>query len=241
MHLAICDDNIAHRKQTERLLERESDRRIAQGRAFYVESFGSASSLLYAPRIFDALFLDLTAPGADALEVVRRLRADGSDIPVIFCCSTHNYREMPDLPSNCFFLDKPLLVAELSAMIDQVITIRDSRVHTIEFRNHTETFYLTEPEILWAVPCEDGRHVSIHLTDGTVKQAATGFSNFCTYLAPYSVFFLANKNAAFNIRYVRSINPFSVVLQDDTSLKTTPRTARLLQKDLKRFTMTDQA
>ena len=27
MHIAICDDNIADRKQTERLLGRESDRR----------------------------------------------------------------------------------------------------------------------------------------------------------------------------------------------------------------------
>ncbi len=37
MHLAVCDDNIADRKQTERLLGRESDQRINSTGVLYVE------------------------------------------------------------------------------------------------------------------------------------------------------------------------------------------------------------
>ena len=40
MHIAICDDNVADRKQLERLLSRESDARMAQSGVFYTDSFG---------------------------------------------------------------------------------------------------------------------------------------------------------------------------------------------------------
>ena len=39
MHLAVCDDNIADRKQMERLLGRESDRRLNTTGVLYVDSF----------------------------------------------------------------------------------------------------------------------------------------------------------------------------------------------------------
>ena len=37
MHIAICDDNIADRKQTERLLGKESDRRAKTESVLYID------------------------------------------------------------------------------------------------------------------------------------------------------------------------------------------------------------
>ena len=37
MHIAICDDNIADRKQLERLLDRESDRRKGTSGVFFYD------------------------------------------------------------------------------------------------------------------------------------------------------------------------------------------------------------
>lgn len=233
MHLAICDDNIADRKQMERLLQREADRRIAGGTAVYVESFGSRASLLCAPRIYDALFLDLTCEGEDAGEVARMLRADGARIPIVLCCGSIDHRQDGGLPENCLFLDKPIKTAELTAMVDALLERKRREVHTMEFRNDAETFYLTEPEILYAVP--DGRFIAIHLTDGTVRQTTTGFSNFCSYLAVYPAFHLANSNAAVNLRYLSKITPFEILLNEGTSFSTTPLCASRLKKALRRF------
>ena len=49
MHLAICDDHMADRKQMERLLGRESDRRLNTTGVLYVDSFGSKESILTTP------------------------------------------------------------------------------------------------------------------------------------------------------------------------------------------------
>lgn len=39
MHIAVCDDDIAQRKQTERLLGREADKWIAEGDQVYTYSY----------------------------------------------------------------------------------------------------------------------------------------------------------------------------------------------------------
>ena len=45
MHIAICDDNIADRKQLERLLKRESDKRKAKTGLLFADSFGNCRIL----------------------------------------------------------------------------------------------------------------------------------------------------------------------------------------------------
>ena len=62
MHLAICDDHMADRKQMERLLGRESDRRLNTTGVLYVDSFGSKESILTTPMIYDAIFMDMPFP-----------------------------------------------------------------------------------------------------------------------------------------------------------------------------------
>ena len=82
MHLAICDDHMADRKQMERLLGRESDRRLNTTGVLYVDSFGSKESILTTPMIYDAIFMDMTEDGCDAVELSHMLRADGTDVPI---------------------------------------------------------------------------------------------------------------------------------------------------------------
>lgn len=57
MHIAVCDDDIAQRKQTERLLGRETDKWIVEGDQVYTYSYGSEESLLDNFMQFDAIFL----------------------------------------------------------------------------------------------------------------------------------------------------------------------------------------
>ena len=54
MHIAVCDDNVADRKQLERLLKRESDKRAASTGIIYTDSFGNSTALLSNPMQYDA-------------------------------------------------------------------------------------------------------------------------------------------------------------------------------------------
>ena len=45
-YIAVCDDNMADRKQMERLLGRESDIRLNDTGVLYIDSYGSEDALL---------------------------------------------------------------------------------------------------------------------------------------------------------------------------------------------------
>ena len=62
MHLAICDDHMADRKQMERLLGRESDRRLNTTGVLYVDSFGSKESILVTPMIYETAAMRSSFP-----------------------------------------------------------------------------------------------------------------------------------------------------------------------------------
>ena len=178
MHLAVCDDHLVDRKQMERLLGRESDRRIHTTGVLYIDSFGSEESILSTPMIYDAIFMDMTEDGCDAVELANTLRADGTLVPIVFCCDKVDYRKSTKLPDNVLFLDKPIHVDELSDMISQLLTIKNNQVKKLEFRNRTDTFYLEEDEIMCAWP-DTEREVRLHLFNGEERLTDMNIETFC--------------------------------------------------------------
>ncbi len=234
MHLAICDDHIADRKQMERLLGRESDRRIPTTGVLYVDSYGSKTSILTAPMIYDALFMDMTEDGCDAVELAHMLRADGTGIPIVFCCGKVDYRKAQNLPDNSFFLDKPIQTAELSEMIDTLLVIKNSQVKLLEFRNRTETFYLKDEDILCAWP-ENDREMRLHLFNGEDRLTEMNLQTFCGNLKEYDNFIEIACHAVLNMLYIKDINFFKVTLLDGKQFRLSFGESRVLQKAVDAF------
>lgn len=218
MHLAVCDDHVADRKQMERLLGRESDRRISTSGVLYVDCYGSEGSILSTPMIYDAIFMDMNEDGADAVKIANKLRQAGTKIPIIFCCGKVDYRSLADLPENVLFMDKPIQVAELTDMIEQLLVIVNNRDKRLEFRNMTETFYLLEEDLVYAHPRDD-RHMILHLTDGTCQTAEASFQNFCASLCNCESYIALANSYVLNMRYIREISMFRVTLEDGTSTR----------------------
>lgn len=221
LHIALCDTNFADRKQMERLLTRESDKRLSTC-VFYMETFGSRDALLDNPRVYDAYFLDLADTSYSAYDLAKEIQAKGILSPIIFCSSTINYRECGDLLPNSVFLDKPIQVKELSLILDEIIIQkREQYIPTVELRNATEVFYLTEKEIVYCEEKTKARKLLIHTSDGGIKEAEGSILNLYTELIPMDHFFVANKNVLANARYVKDLTLLHVILDDGTSLRLT--------------------
>lgn len=229
MHLAICDDHIADRKQMERLLGRESDRRIHTTGVLYVDSYGSKTSILSAPMIYDAIFMDMTEDGCDAIELANMLRADGTAIPIIFCCDKVDYRKSSGIPDNSYFMDKPIQTAELSEMIGRLIVIKNSQTKKLEFRNLAETFYLKEEDILCAWP-ENDRDMRLHLFNGEERITEMTRQTFCGNLKDCDCFIELACHTVLNMLYIRDINFFKVTMLDGIQFRLAFGESRVLQK-----------
>ena len=57
MYIAVLADNIADRKQTERLLGRANDVLANETGTLYIDSYGDAQSLMRAPMKYELFFL----------------------------------------------------------------------------------------------------------------------------------------------------------------------------------------
>ena len=73
VYIAICDNNIADRKQLERLLEREKDKRLSDSLdVLYIDSFGSEEALMATPVKYDIFFIDFTEGADNGMEIAKK-------------------------------------------------------------------------------------------------------------------------------------------------------------------------
>ena len=137
MHIAVLDDNIADRKQIERLLDRESDRRISTTGNLYTDTFGAVDAFLAAPRQYDFFMIDLKGEVSLCVEIAGKIRDLGIKVPICFFRSTDEFAGIENMPANVLFLEKPVKTADLTAVIDEVIAL---------FEEHKEEYKFKEEE-----------------------------------------------------------------------------------------------
>lgn len=223
MHIAICDDNMADRKQMERLLARESDKRISTTGNLYIDSYGNAKALLEATLTYDAYYIDMCqTEGVTGMDMVAALTEKGIHSPMIMCCSEINYREQnfPEnilIQGNISFLDKPIKVSELSESIDHALEIKKHTPTLIELRDEKQTYYITEEELLYGI--EVGFHVMVTLTHGRKIQIATSALNFFAQIESYPVFVAPTDKTIINCRYISKLGFRKAIMTDGTSFK----------------------
>lgn len=236
MHVAVCDDNVADRKQSERLLKRESDKRLATSGNLYIDSYGNAASLLQNPMQYDVFFIDMCKGELTGIDVLKQLTAKGSSAPVVLCCSDLNYREMPipeDAREQVIFLDKPIQAAKLAQVLDQAQAMKDASVQKIELREEKQTYYVTEPDILYAR--EDGQYIHVTLLSGKVISVIDTAVNFFYQVESYPTFFSPNHKTVLNGRYIEKTAFHKVTMKDGHVFTVTGSIMKYAQKIFREY------
>lgn len=181
MHVAVCDDNIADRKQMERLLHRESDRIASTSGILYIESYGNPEALLAAQLHYGVYYLDLSAHQMSSLELVAALRENGIDSTIFLCTSKQG--DLTQLPPHVFYLEKPVKVADLKASIQVALEEQTHITPRIEFREFEKTHYVEMQEIVY-VASNKKDHSDLHLTDSRTIHITESVFNIFQNLNP---------------------------------------------------------
>lgn len=212
MHIAICDDNIADRKQLERLLARESDRRIKTTGNLYIDSFGSIHALMHAPMLYDLFFIDYHSEGYGGADVAGQLRHTGVSAPIVLCSGTTDYTTCTNLPDNILHINKPIQVQELTDIVSMGIEIHVNSKPSIPIQGEKETFYLQEDHILYA---EQKKHMLyIHATTGETFSTLGKLSDLIVTLENNPHFLPLNKICLINLCHVSQIRTGSMLLDN---------------------------
>lgn len=218
MHIAICIDNAADRKQCERLMGREADKWIKAGDPIYSFSFGSTSALLYGNLEYDAVIVDITEEkDVRNIGVINQLKEKNVHSCIIDCAETCDEAELEIMP-NTFFLQKPIRPTELSEVLKKVSEVKKLDPGKIELRGEKQTLYVTEDEIIYGV--ENGNFVDITLTGGRSISVYTNAETFFDNIEGSNpTFVMGTSKTIINLRHVTKYRLGKVTLTDGTAMK----------------------
>lgn len=234
LHIALCDSDPGDRKQMERLLGRESDKRVNTTGGFYVDTFGGVEAIVASPVLYDVYFLDSTDPLCDSYGIAKAIRDKGILSPIVYCISTIDYRQSgPELPGS-YYMDKPIKVADLSAMLDEIIRNKqENYIPTIELRNQYETFYVEARKILYFTG--GGYTVDVHMTDGSIRQATCFIDSLWRDMYSFPVFQYINPTTIVNTSYIANLGPMSLTMRDSTKHTVKAKFFPIVKKKMARY------
>lgn len=228
MHIAICDDNIADRKQFERLIKRESDIRAARSGILFADSFGNTQALLHNPRQYDVFYIDMCkTPGVEVPKLIDDLRSQGVVAPIVLCSSEINYRLL-SLPDDILFLDKPIRIEELRESLDHVQALLEEAPALIEIREEFDTEYVNAAQILYAAA--KGNLVQITLTDGRILECRSSIDSLMYQWEPFETFTSPSPVSIINIAHIKDFGLLKIIMSDGTQFHASPLLISQLKK-----------
>ena len=210
MLVAICDDNVADRKQIERLMDREADVFIKAGDPLYIYSYGNIGSLFANFMQFDAIFVDIGNSGAGTLDkFLDLLNQNGGNSIVVVTDNECNIES-----DKCIKLPKPFYQDKLRAVLLDV-KFQRTMTHTnkIELRGSDRTVYAEPEDVLYAQLDKFGTRV--YLKDGSNIKITVDPQTFFDNIEPvHKSFVLAATYTVVNVDNIEKIGFNRAIMRD---------------------------
>ena len=213
VYIAICDNNIADRKHTERLLEREKDRRLhGSGDVLYIDSFGNEESLMNTPVKYDIFFIDCNDNASSSMDIAVKLRSRGISSPIVLFGSQIDYSSYTDSPEDIIYIEKPVSSGQIENLTDIALEWVSRKIPLIEVRGKSGTNFIKHDELVRAYPV-DRYTVRLCLADKSSLEMNSDIKNLLRQLKPYGCFVRCKKEIV-NILHVRSAEAKSLMLSN---------------------------
>lgn len=235
MHIAVLDDDVASRKQMERLLERASDANKKNGlEGYYIDSYGAFDSLHSKAAMYDAIYIDIVDSDMKGHEIAKSILNSGIQGKIILCISSLNYREIisSEDAEQFLFIDKPVNTEELNNTLSICEENRKNREPQIEIRTKDETLYVKYNEFLYAKALVagkttivlKGRKDTIYYKDISMVRKA---------ITEYPFMIAVNKDTVISTYHIDRVTSFHVHMDDGTNFPISLKMSSALKKIVK--------
>ena len=203
MYIAVLADNIADRKQTERLLGRANDVLANETGTLYIDSYGDAQSLMRAPMKYELFFLDIYGAedhGRSVIDALKSANVPGKIALILPEDIPFSYQNAIE---GLLTIQKPLIATTLHQLIkdahkEQIQTI----VPKVEIRSENETYYVPLEQIIYAQ--EINHFVYVHLDNGSTLTMLGEIRDFYRWVNNHKEFIHIKKDTVLNLNHVIS-------------------------------------
>lgn len=218
--IAICDDENA---QAQLLRSYAEQWGIERREAVDVQLFPSAEAFLFdweEEKSWDALLLDIQMPGISGVELARKLRAEGSSLPVVFITGVADFVEEGYEVEAIHYLLKPASREKLFACLDRAVKRNGREAVLLLETPEGGEIRLLQKDI--AVIEAAGRRVLIRTGSGREEEARAGFQEVLERLEP-GAFVQCHRSYAVGLRHVARLMKEQLLLDSGDSVPVSRR------------------
>lgn len=214
MYIAIVADNIADRKQLERLMARTNDSMKNLIGDLYIDSYGNVDAALTAPMKYGLFILDFTLNPNDALLLIQGLKDTNAPAVISVCRPDGAPLAIESQVSDLWHINKPVSQSELNELaLKANAYIGVNTTVKIEIRGKEKTYYEEPDSILYAEEGEIANYV--YLKNGTCIRYYGEFEDLLNNILLDERFVLFKKDTIVNKNHIREITKHSVILDND--------------------------
>lgn len=207
MHIAIVADNVADRKQAERLFGRADSALATSIGTLFVDSFGDEASFLHACMQYDMFLLDFDKDIAHSLEVARTLKEKNAKGLIVVCKHAEDPFLYETAIQGLYTLEKPILTGPLHKLLCDIhleLQKLQSQLDLLELRTETDTHYVSRSTLLYARAHEKEHRVTYHFADGSIIESSGGFDDLIRYLCDFEEFDLRPGHLIVNRDHIKN-------------------------------------
>lgn len=223
MHIAVCMDVAADRKQLERLLGRSTDKRLIVDDTvpFYIQSYGNKQALLNRPGMYDLFFINIKNDTIDSISLIRELRGLGVTASIVFCPTpdeieahvSDNFSTEDDV----LILEQPIVAAKLEEVMDVAVARVKDKMPSIVIRSNNLTLHYQPEDILYIEMVKDGSLV--HLKDGGLQHTSESVKNIWERIKNFEKIYYFPDYIIANVDFIEKTGFASVTLKDSRKFR----------------------
>lgn len=213
MYIAIVADNIADRKQLERLMARTNDNVRDVIEDLYIDSYGNVAAALTAPMRYSLFILDFTHKPEDALSLIQGLHAANAPAVITVCRPDGTPLAVESTVSDLWHIDKPIAQTALNELVLKAHAfVSSNTTEKIEIRSKEKTYYEEPDDIIYA---EAGNiAIYVYLTNGGCILYYGEFEDLCHNILRDDRFVIFKKDVVINKNHVANITKHGVKLDN---------------------------
>lgn len=220
MRIAICDDEPS---QAGLLRGYVDDWSRAHHEPAEISVFPSSEAFLFAweeDKAWDALLLNIQMAGMDGMALARKLRGEGSALPIVFITGFADYMGEGFEVEALHYLLKPVDVPKLFACLDRALRRAGQGAELLLDTVDGEALRLPQKE-LGAVEAV-GHHTRLILADGSSVETKISFRELTGQLTPGD-FVQCHRSYMVGLRQVRRMGKDQLVLDSGVAIPVSRR------------------
>lgn len=220
MRIAICDDEYTQADLLRSYVESWSR---SQREPSEISVFPSSEAFLFAwgeDKAWNALLLDIQMAGMDGMALARRLRSEGSALPIVFITGFADYMSEGFEVDALHYLLKPVDREKLSACLDKALERAGQAPELILDMVDGETLRLPQRDL--AAVEAVGRHTRLTLADGSAVETKISFRELIEQLESGD-FIQCHRSYMAGLRHIRRLGKEQLVLDSGTIIPVSRR------------------